>query len=385
METTDVFGKNVIAYDNQCNLIINQGGSSSSKTYSILQLLFFIAFNQKKHRIISVVSYAFPHLRLGAIRDFDNILISNGIIPDEVRNKTDMTYRIGNSIIEFFGTENLGKVHGPRRDILFINEVNNVKYDIYTQLLIRTRECTFVDFNPTQRFWIHDEVIPKFDHTFIKSTYRDNNFLDLNTIKQIESRRGNTQWWQVYGEGEIGVLEGAIFNNWRYENDGECNEAFARIPYGHAMDFGFHPDPDSLNKIAVDSKHKKMYVDEMIYQNMLGLSELEAKMEGLIDKNKIIIADSSSPRMIYDLGKKFNIKGVVKGAGSVVEGIRLMQDYEIILSKRSYNLGKEFQNYVWSDKKSGIPIDAFNHGIDNIRYYLQTNTKKTTSRQQWRG
>lgn len=375
MRTTTVFEKNLLAYNAKQNLIINPGGTSSSKTYSILQLLYLIALQRKSPRVISVVSYAFPHLRLGAVRDFDSILTAQGIIPDNIRNKTDMTYRIGNSIIEFFGTENLGKVHGPRRDILFINEANNVKHDIFTQLAIRTRECVFLDFNPVQEFWVHTEVMPKLKHELIKSTYLDNNYLDENTIRQIESRRHNENWWKVYGMGEIGSLEGAIFDNWRFEERNEVMEAFENIPNGYAMDFGFHPDPDSLNRIAIDEKRKKIYVKEIIYDNFLGIEELSTKIGNEItDRSKSIIADSASPRMIYDLSKKFNIKAVVKGGGSVLEGIRIMQDYEIIISSNSYNLSKEFQNYIWSDKKSGIPIDAFNHGIDNIRYYVLTHT-----------
>lgn len=371
-----VFNESLIAFNNKENLIINQGGTSSGKTYSILQLLWYIATKSQKSRVISVVSYAFPHLRLGAVRDFDNILLSAGIIPGNVRNKTEMTYKIGNSIIEFFGTENIGKVHGPRRDILFINEANNLKHDnIYTQLAIRTRECTFLDYNPVQSFWVQEDIIPNFKHTFIKSTYKDNNFLDTNIIMQIESRKKNENWWKVYGLGELGTLEGAIFQNWRYENTGEVNEALRIFPSAYGLDFGFHPDPDSLNKIAIDEKNKKIYVKEIIYETLLGTDDLTMKMSNEIpNRSDLIIADSSNPRMIHDLSKRFNIRGVVKGSGSVLEGIRIMQDYQIIISSNSFNIAKEFQNYRWSDKKAGIPLDAFNHGIDNIRYVVLSNT-----------
>jgi phage terminase large subunit len=379
MKTTKVFEKNILAYQAGENLIINQGGTSSSKTYSVLQLLFLIAKLQKKARVISVVSYAFPHLRLGAVRDFDNILLDAGIIPGEVCNKTEMTYHIGNSLIEFFGTENLGKVHGPRRDILFINEANNVKHDIYTQLAIRTRECTFIDYNPVQSFWVQDEIIPKFKHTFIKSTYADNNFLDANTIMQIEARRTNENWWKVYGLGELGTLEGAILTNWRY---GAFDDS---LPSGFGMDFGFN-DPDVLVKVAIDDKNKKIYCDEKIYKSGNSAGDLRQLMQPHCDRNAQIIADCADARMIAELSRYFNIKPVDKSKWTVVEALKMMQDYEIIITENSFNIAKELQNYIWSDKKAGIPLSGFDHSIDSIRYRFQHHIAKSTlGHQKWRG
>ena len=375
MNTTKVFEKNVIAFDKGVQLIVNQGGTSSSKTYSILQLLFLIAQRSKKARVISVVSYAFPHLRLGAVRDFDNILMDVGIIPDEVRNKTEMVYQIGNSIIEFFGTENLGKVHGPRRDILFINEANNVKFDIYTQLAIRTRECTFIDYNPVQEFWVQTELIPNFQHEFIKSTYLDNTFLDANTIAQIEARRKNENWWKVYGLGELGTLEGAIFQNWRYEEPGEVQKAFREFPYGYGLDYGFNPDPDAMTKIAIDQRRKIIYCEEKIYKQNNGTADLIDQIKKFYQPGELIIAESASPRTNYDLSKFFHIEAVSK-TKTVAEWLRFLQDYEFVISENSFNLAKEFQNYIWSDKKSGTPIDAYNHQIDEIRYYAMNKNQR---------
>lgn len=374
MRTSNVFAKNIKAYFKPNNLIINQGGTSSGKTYSTLQLLFLIAKLNKKPRIISVVSYALPHLKLGAVRDFNNILLAEGIIPDEVCNKTDMVYTIGNSIIEFFGTENLGKVHGPRRDILFINEANNVKHDVYTQLAIRTRECTFIDFNPTQRFWVHDEVMPKFEHEFIKSTYLDNPFLDPNTIAQIEARKSNANWWRVYGEGEVGILEGAIFTNWRYGTDQELSEGFKANPYGYGLDYGFHPDPDAMIKIAIDKRLKRIYLHECIYSTNNGTGDLIRLIKNFYRPGELIIAESASPRTNADLAKHFNIKAVSK-TKTVSDWLRELQDYELIISENSINLAKELNNYIWSDKKAGIPIDAYQHLIDAFRYFYMMQSR----------
>jgi phage terminase large subunit len=361
LRTTNVFERNIEAFNNNDLLIINQGGTSSSKTYSILQLLFLIAFLQLKHRIISVVSFALPHLKLGAIRDFNNILMSNGIIPDQVCKKTDMEYSIGNSIIEFFGTENLGKVHGPRRDILFINEANNIKHDIYTQLAIRTRETIFIDYNPVQSFWAHEEVMPNFQHRFIKSTYQDNNFLDINTIRQIEARRKNENWWRVYGLGEIGKLEGTIFTNWSY---GQFDNS---LPHSFGIDFGFN-DPDALVKIAVDSKRKIIYVDEKLYKSGNSAAQLKLWMTMHCSSNDLITADCADARMISTLKSDFNIYPVNKSKWTIPEALKMMQDYQFVITESSFNLAKELNNYCWSDKRAGIPIDAYNHLIDAIRY-----------------
>jgi|WetSurMetagenome_2_1015567.scaffolds.fasta_scaffold07132_7 phage terminase large subunit len=382
MEATNVLLRNMAAYnENESGLFINQGGTSSTKTYSILQLLYLIAKRSKRRLIISVCSYALPHLRLGAVRDFEKILSDEGCNIGEIRNKTENIYEIGNSIIEFFGTDNLAKVHGPRRDILFINEANHIKYDIYIQLAIRTRAAIFIDYNPTMEFWVHDEIIPKEKHVFIKSTYRDNPFLDLATIQRIEARRNNENWWRVYGEGEVGQLEGTILSNWRYlKKDEKWGEG---LSFGFGLDFGFN-DPDALVKVAIDNRTKKMYWDEKIYKDGNSFEQLRLLVASHCTRNDSIIADCADARMINELKKYFNIKPIIKSDGTVSEVLKLMQDYEHILTPTSFNLAKEFNNYIWNDKKAGIPMDAFNHLIDAGRYRFM-NALKGTSYQKWRG
>jgi phage terminase large subunit len=364
MITTSVFSRNLNAYVNDAPLIVNQGGTSSSKTFSVLQMLFLIALKSETRLIISVVSYALPHLKLGAIRDFENILIGEGYRIDEVKNKTDLYYNIGASTIEFFSADNLGKVHGPRRDILFLNECNHLKYDIYTQLSIRTRRTIILDYNPTNEFWAHTEVIPNERHTFIKSTYLDNEMLDARTVERIESRKGNENWWRVYGLGEIGRLEGAILQNWEY-GDFDNN-----LPYGYGMDFGVK-DPDALVKIAVDKKGKKLYWKEEIYQSGNSTYELAELVKSKGVGSKLIIAESASPRTIIDLkAQGLNVKPVSKT--KIVEDIKLLDGWQIIVDPQSYNLAKELQNWVWMDKRGEVPLDDFNHLIDAARYYSKT-------------
>jgi len=170
-------------------------------------------------------------------------------------------------------------------------------------------------------------------------------------------------WWRVYALGEMGKFEGTIFPNW---DNGEWNDT---LPYGFGLDFGFHPAPDSFVKVAVDKKHKLIYAQECFYLTGLLPHELEDNVNEFATRNNHIIADSADNRMIANLERKFNIQGVSK-TGTVAEWIRLMQDYKIIVCGESYNLEKELNNYVWNDRKAGIPVDAFNHLIDAIRYYF---------------
>ena len=373
LKTTPIFRKNSEAYRNGHNLIINQGGQGSSKTFSILDLFYIIPKISKRRYIFTICSYALPHLKLGAIRDFENILISAGEDPSKMHNKTDHFFRIGNSIIDYFGIrDNYSKVTGPRRDFLFLNEINNkVSYDDFDQLNQRTHGCTWVDYNPRNEFWLHDKVIPHFKHAFIKSTFLDNPYLPQAELDKILWKKDKPEfenWWRVYGLGEVGQFEGAIFPNWEngeFDND---------LPYGFCLDFGFTNDPDAMGKVAIDKKQKIIYFDECFYKSGQLPSELDSSIENHVEGNELIVADSADPRMIASLRRKYNIRGVKK-SGSVGEWLRLMQDYKWIITDRSYNMAKELNNYTWNDKRAGIPIDGFNHLIDGARYFFMNNNQ----------
>jgi phage terminase large subunit len=231
-----------------------------------------------------------------------------------------------------------------------------------------------LDYNPVVLFWVHDEIIPHFKHVFIKSTYLDNKFLDKNIVEQIESRRHNENWWKVYGLGELGSLEGAIFQNWRYEQPGEVDRAFKEHPCGYGLDYGYSPDPDAMCKVAIDRKRKIIYAKELIYSTNNGTSDLINAIKMFYKQGELIIAESASPRTNADLSKHFNLKPVSK-TRTVADWLREMQDYEIVISENSFNLAKELQNYIWSDKKAGVPLDAWNHIIDALRYWLIMQSK----------
>jgi phage terminase large subunit len=374
---TDIFFKNLDAYDGKENLIINQGSTGSSKTWSLLQLLYLIARQSPEAMVISITSYALPHLKMGAIRDFDKILIEFGVNPGDICNKTENIYKINKSIIEFFGIEgNLAKVHGPRRDILFINEANKkITYDIFDQMHTRTRICTLLDYNPTSEFWVHTEVMPNFQHRYIHSTWRDNPYLSEIEKQKIlgkYDKKGFENWVKVYGEGEIGFLEGQIFTNWTF---GDFDNS---LPYGYGLDFGYHPDPDAMTKVAIDEKRKKIYLDERLYLTGQSTSELRQSVITAKDRPEdIVIADCADPRMIREL-KGLRVQPVKKD-GTVSEWLKTLMDYELVITENSYNLQKELNNYIWSDKKAGIPIDAFNHLIDSFRYYFMFQKQKVST------
>lgn len=369
---TNVFNQIWDAYKAGEKLIILQGGQGSSKTHSTLQLLALIAKTQQNKRI-TIASYALPHLKSGVMIDFDKILAEFNINPGLVKNKSDSVYRFpSGSTVEFFGIEgNIAKAHGPRRDILFINECNRkITYEVFDQLNTRTQESTFLDFNPDQSFWLHEKVIPNFEHIVIKSNFTDNPYLPEKERQNILMKRdkpGFENWWRVYGLGELGKLEGAIFPNWRYLAEGEIwGEGLVA---GFGQDFGYQ-DPDAFIKCAVDHKRKRLYLDEKIYKEGNSLDQLVQLMRPHCGRTDRIVADSADARMIRNLSPHFHIVPVNKAKFTVAEGVKMMQDYEIIITETSTNLAKELNNYIWSDKKAGIPIDAFNHALDAVRYYF---------------
>ena len=351
-------------------LIINQGGQGSSKTYSTLQVIYTYLSSSPRCKA-TFCSYALPHLKQGVVADFDNILTSfDESIGDVKSSPSYPMYHIGESEINCYGVEgNLAMAHGPRRDILYINECNRkISYEVFDQLFSRSR-ITFIDFNPDQEFWLHEKVLPNFPHVLIKSNFMDNPYLpegELNNILMKRGKPGFENWWRVYGLGELGKLEGTVYVNWSH---GEFDKS---LPFGFGLDFGFYPDPDAMIKVAIDKRAKKIYVKECFYQTNQLVGHLRANVSRFARRTDLVVADSASPRMIAELSGDFNIRPVVKTAGSVNEGIRILQDYEIIVDPDSPNLEKELNNYIWSDKKAGIPIDAFNHLLDPLRYYALT-------------
>lgn len=316
--------------------------------------------------------------------DWEKILESFGVDVGVCKNKSENTYQIGNSIVDFFGLEsNEAKAHGPRRDILFINECNRrISYEVYDHLASRTQECVFLDYNPYVSGWLQEIVMPNFEYELIHSTYLDNPYLPLSEIQNIEMKKDKEEfamWYQVYGLGLLGSLAGAILPNWKY---GDFDTS---LPFGFGLDFGFS-DPDAMVKVAIDQKRKIIYCDEKIYKPDNTPDQLKEMIQFHCKRNDLIIADCADARSINMLQRYFNIVPTNKKKMQVAEALRLMQDYEIIITDSSKNLAKELLNYIWHDKKSGVPIGTFNHLIDGIRYYFcSSSAVRHESHQIWRG
>jgi phage terminase large subunit len=211
---------------------------------------------------------------------------------------------------------------------------------------------------------VHDKVIPNFPHTLIKSTYLDNPQLPDNERQNIllkKDKPGFEMWWQVYGLGELGRLEGAIFQNWKY---GEFNTS---LPHTYGMDFGFN-DPDTLVRVAIDEKNKIIYAKELIYKNGNSSEQLLQLMMPHVKRNELVVADCADKRMISELRRYFNMRSVNKSRFPVADALKMMQSYQIIITEDSKNLAKELDNYIWNDQKAGVPIAAYDHIIDAVRY-----------------
>lgn len=371
MKTTAVFAKNIRCYNAGARLIANKGGARSSKTFSILQLLLLIALKSPKALLISVVSESFPHLKKGCLRDFCMILELEGMREgvDYTYNRTDSIFKIGKCSIEFFSADSPGKVHGPQRDILFINEANHISYEIYRQLAIRTAQTIFIDWNPAAEFWFEEEKLNlKPDTETLHSTYKDNGFLSPMQVREIESNKHNENWWRVYGLGLTGVYEGLIYSNWAQVNDVPAVVKSAWC----GLDFGFTNDPTSLIYIAL--QNGELWLDELIYEPGLTNPAIANRAKDTVAKGLQIVADSAEPKSIAEL-KTFGlmVEDAKKGPDSILHGIEILQRYKWNVTSRSLNLIKELRNYQWkTDKQTGkqlnIPIDGFNHALDAVRY-----------------
>jgi len=353
---------------------IIQGGTSAGKTFGILPILIDAAIRTPKTEI-SVVSESVPHLRRGALKDFLKIMLMTMRYNDVQYNKSMLKYTFSNSsYIEFFSIESADKLRGARRHILYVNEANNIPFEAYNQLAIRTSGDIWIDFNPTSSFWAHTELQGKDDTEFVKLTYKDNEALSQTIIDDIEKAKHRAKhstywrnWWNVYGLGEIGSLEGACIKDWKPIN---LPSEARLLCYG--MDFGYTNDPSTL--IALYKYNDAYIFDEVIYQRGLLNSQISSLLK-THEATEIIYADSAEPKSIAELTSYGHlILPAKKGKDSIIYGINLINQNKIYITKTSYNIIKELQNYTWLKNKEGEtlnkPLDAFNHCIDAMRYAL---------------
>lgn len=350
------------------------GGTSASKTISILLYLIAKAQHDKTPTLTSVVSESFPHLKRGAMRDFQNIMESHGYFNPDNWNKTDYTYTFETgSKLEFFSADQPGKVRGPRRDRLFINEANNIPYEAYDQLTVRTKEFILLDWNPTTEFWFYDQVLGQRDDVdFITLTYKDNEALAPEIVQDIESHKNNKNWWKVYGEGQLGEVEGRIYTGWKLDVDEIPHEA--RL-IRRGLDFGYAKDPAAL--IDIYEYNGGYILDELFVRTGMLNRDIASHILAQPDANVLTIADSAEPKSIDEM-KEYgvNITGSNKGPGSRNQGIQFVQGLKISVTKRSLNLKKAYNNYMWKTDKDGHILPEPDHflsdAMDAVRYGLES-------------
>lgn len=364
---TSIYEKNAKALlDPNIRRALNEGGTSSSKTISILQVLILVAQHAKESLLISIVSESLPHLKRGCIRDFQNILGEQ--FDSNLYNKSDHIYDFGKGKIEFFPADDPSKMRGGRRDILFINECNNVSYESYMELDVRTRLFTFLDWNPVSEFWAHEKLIGKPGNEYIHSTYKDALWvLPQGVIDTIESNKNDPNWWNIYGLGKLGKIEGLVYPHF------EQVDELPQGDYFFGLDFGYSNDPSVLTKNVIIGEN--LYSQELIYQTGLTNDMISNRMTelGVRQHHDEIFADAAEPKSIEEIYRRgFNIKACPKGADSVEFGHQKVRQFKQYWTKDSINCIKEQRNFRYIPDKDGKLTDKtthnFSHGMDSRRY-----------------
>jgi len=352
------------------------GGTAASKTISIL--IWLIDYAQtNNNKLATVVSESYPHLEGGAMRDFEAIMKDRNVWQEDKWHGTrhDYTFPTG-SVIEFKSIDTYGKAHGPRRDVLFINECNNIEYQIADQLITRTREIVWLDWNPTNEFWFYTNMLPtRTDIDFITVTYLDNEALldepGQITLREIFAHEHNKNWWKVYALGELGDVEGRIFTNWITIDEIPHEARLER----RGLDFGYSNDPTAI--VDIYYYNGGFILDERLYRKGLTNKQIADFLNNIEHPEVVVYADSAEPKSIDEISLYgVSILPAQKGQGSVTQGISYVQDQQVSITKRSINLLHEYRNYMWETDKDGKiinkPIDSFNHCMDALRYGLET-------------
>lgn len=360
-------------------ITIEQGGTRSGKTFNILLWIVFAYSYKHTGHTITIVRKTFPALRASTMRDFFEILQRFDLYSEERHNKTNHEYDLNGNLIEFISLDQPQKIRGRKRDMLYINEANELSVEDWRQLVFRTKGKIILDYNPSDATsWIYDQVIPRDDADFYKTTYLDNPFLDDSIVQEIERlKETDIDHWRIYGEGERGSGRATIF---QFTIVDQMPDEAKLISYG--LDFGFSVDPSSL--VASYLYDGTIYVDQVIYQTGCTNSDLAALMRDHgITRYDQIFADSAEPKSIEELRRMgFKIKPTAKGADSINAGIDLLKRYKIAVTKRSTDLIKELEQYRWRQDKDGNlinkPVDAFNHAIDALRYSVFNSLSKPT-------
>ena len=385
MYTVTTATKKIMALNKRFRAI--QGGTSAGKSVSVLLYLIARAQGDKVATLSSVVSESFPHLKRGVMKDFLSIMTEHGYYKEERWNRTDFTYEFETgSKIEFFSADSPDKVRGPRRDRLFINECNNVDFETFDQLSVRTKEFIILDWNPTNEFWFYEELLPVYqegkllsgranvDHIII--TYKDNEALSKDIVEDIESHRNNKGWWQVYGEGKLGEVDGKIYKDWKKIDEIPHEARLER--YG--VDFGYSNDPTVI--VAIYYWNGAYILDEVLFQKGISNKQIADTLNSCA--KALVMADSAEPKSIDEIRSYgVNIQGVMKGKDSVRNGIQHVQAQRIFYTTGSSNIKRAYENYLWTTDRTGkilnVPHHYLSDSMDAIRYGLSDLKQNTFS------
>ena len=369
MNVTFTFEKLLDAFVNpRYRGVASKGGTRSGKTWAVLQMLHILAKANPNPLVISCVAATFPMVKRGMLRDFKAMVAAEGDWDENRFNKTESTYEYeSGTIIEFFSCDNAGKVHGPARDILFINEAQGIPREIYRQLDIRTRKKVIIDFNPVRKFWGETEFAGD-RYVTIHSTYLDNPYLTPEQVHAIEKNRGDENWWRVYGEGMTGGVEGNVYPE--YEVIDEMPEVYTGRCLG--LDFGFTNDPTAIVDIRFEGYN--LFLDLLMYETGLTNSQIGDYLTGQALNRIVTVCDSAEQKSIVELQRaKVKATPAIKGKGSIASGIQQVKTFKLYVTKRSTHMMDELDNYKWvkdelNDTYTNVPIDAWNHSLDAMRY-----------------
>lgn len=370
-------------------VISHRGGTRSGKTYSALQFLtILISKCDGPGDITSVVSETFPHLKRGAIRDFESIM-GRPLTTDPRWNASDSVYTFpGGGKLEFFSADSPDKVMGPARKRLFVNECNHITYDTYRQLAVRTTGLILLDYNPAATFWAIDKVEIRESTITLHSTYLDNPFLSTEQVAEIESNKADVNWWKVYGLGQIGTLEGVVYD---FELEDAMPEGGSLLE-SWGIDFGFTNSITAIVRVLIDTGRKEIWVDERLYRKGVLNSDIAQFLlsEG-VPRTVTVYADSAEPKSIAELGSYgLTVKGCDKTAqgdrhNPITAQINFIKGYRLHFTKRSLNLIDEARNYVWDTDRNGerlnVPVKVRDHCMDAMRYAIYTPLSRFTSGQ----
>ena len=354
--------------DSESKIVIEQGGTRSGKTYNILLYIIFHYCQVNKGKTITICRKTFPALRASVMRDFLDILKQHDKYDEELHNKSNSEYELSGNLVEFISLDQPQKVRGRKRNLLFINEANELDFEDWQQLVFRTEDKIILDYNPSDEYhWIYDKVKDRDDADFYITTYLDNPFLEPSIKAEIERLKDtDEQYWQIYGLGQKGISKATIFN---FTETNVIPEDAEFVSYG--ADAGYTNDPTTL--VSVYKKDYNLYIKEHLYQTQMTTVDIHNKWKQIGITREPIYFDSAEPRLIEELRRMgWNVRPSIKGADSVNAGIDLLKRFKIHIYKDSHNAIQEFRNYKWQEDKSGKlmnkPVDKNNHLIDATRY-----------------